>query len=194
MCYHLLFIVIFHSNNLFHSVIKLLHKGLYIQSRPNDGLPLADSLHKHELVILPLSQFLLFFLTKKTKLLHKFHFNQMIDCYTNFVLWSIKIIKFTKHWNNLENLPQGQSIKKYHLLQLFKSLHINLLKDLAVTENTLNAKIKQHRNLVYLYCQHVEQEKTLIEGNLCKFEGRHCSLITTYNTLLYLYTRLGNTL
>lgn len=132
--------------------------------------------------------------SKKNKLLHKFHFNQMTDCYTNFVLWSIKIIQFTKHWNNLGNLPQGQSIKKYPLLQLFKSLHTNLFKDLAVTENTLNANIKQHRNLVDLYCQHVEQEKTLIEENLCEFEDRHCCLITTHNTLLYLYTKLSKTL
>ncbi|KIJ95155.1 hypothetical protein K443DRAFT_124962 [Laccaria amethystina LaAM-08-1] len=89
-------------------------------------------------------------------------------------------------------MPLGRSVKKDHLLNLFKSLHIKLFEDLALAEEALKAEIEQRSDLVDLYHQHVEQEKAYIEENLRVFKGKHCRVITARNTLLSLYTKFGN--
>lgn len=160
--------------NLFHSITKPNYNDIYIQSKANDDLPLAESLHKRDLF------------------LHNCHSDQTIDRYVNFVFRSIETIKFTKRWNDLDTLPRGRSIKKHHLLQLFKSLHINLYEDLAVAENTLNAEIEQRGDMVDLYRQYVQQQNDMIEENLRVFKGKHCRVITARNTLLSMYTKFGN--
>lgn len=185
------FFIPFPQENLFHSVTEPLYNDIYIQSKVNDDLPLAESLHKRDLASSH-NSFRSFSYTKKIKFLHNCHLNQTIDRYVHFLLRSIETIKFAKHWNDLETLPHGRSIKKRHLLQLFKSLHITLFEDLAVAENTLNAEIEQRGDLVDLYRQHVEQEKNIIEDNLRVFKGKHCRVITARNTLLSLYTKVSN--
>lgn len=131
-------------------------------------------------------------LSDQTQFLHNCHSDQTIDRYVNFVFRSIETIKFTKRWNDLDTLPRGRSIKKHHLLQLFKSLHINLYEDLAVAENTLNAEIEQRGDMVDLYRQYVQQQNDMIEENLRVFKGKHCRVITARNTLLSMYTKFGN--